>query len=118
RMTLALFAASDLDTTLAVLYQSLQEDFGVPQVAARLWGHVSELSYPPELAATSDELREYAVRLGVPYCGPNAPFEARSWFDAPEACASFAYLPLRTSQTFGLLGFASDDPTRFAPAMG
>src|SRR5512135_1823774 len=29
RFTLALFAATDLDTTLAVLYESLREDFGV-----------------------------------------------------------------------------------------
>src|SRR5258708_5844106 len=28
RLTLALFGAADLDTTLAVLYQSMQEDFG------------------------------------------------------------------------------------------
>ena len=118
RLTLALFAAADLDTTLAVLYQSLQEDFSVPQVAARLWGHVPEQSYLPELAATSDDLREHAVSLGMPYCGPEAPFEARGWFETPEKCASFAYLPLRTSQTFGLLGLASDDPDRFVSGMG
>ena len=53
RSTLALFAAPDLETTLAVLYHSLKEDFGVPQVAARLWGKVPEQSYLPELAATS-----------------------------------------------------------------
>ncbi len=50
----------DLETTLAVLYHSLKEDFGVPQVAARLWGKVPEQSYLPELAATSSEIR--AVR--------------------------------------------------------
>jgi uncharacterized protein YigA (DUF484 family) len=118
RLTLALFGAADLDTTLAVLYQSMQEDFGVPQVAARLWGRMPEQSYLPELAATSDDLRDYAVHLGTPYCGPIAPFEARAWFETPEACASFAYLPLRTSQTFGLLGLASDDPERFVTGMG
>src|SRR3982750_3510270 len=36
RSTLALFAAPDLETTLAVLYHSLKEDFGVPHVASRL----------------------------------------------------------------------------------
>jgi len=60
RATLALFAAPDLETTLAVLYHSLKEDFGVPQVAARLWGKVPEQSYLPELAATSSEIRKYA----------------------------------------------------------
>jgi len=118
RSTLALFAAPDLDTTLAVLYESLKDDFGVPQVAARLWHKVIEQSYLPELAASSPELRDYAERQGPPYCGPDAPFEARGWFEVPEACRSFVFLPLRTSHTFGLLGLASDDPQRFSAGMG
>ena len=104
RSTLALFAAPDLETTLAVLYHSLKEDFGVPHVACRLWGKVPEQSYLPELAATSQELRDYADQLGAPYCGPVAPFESRDWFDAGDDCRSFAFLPLRTAHTFGLLG--------------
>src|SRR5512136_1689819 len=81
RSTLALFAAQDLETTFTVLYHSLKEDFGVPCVGSRLWGRVPEQSYLPELAATSRELREYADRLAAPYCGNDAPFEARDWFD-------------------------------------
>lgn len=118
RSTLALFAAPDLETTLAVLYQSLAEDFGVPQVACRLWGKVPEQSYLPELAATSHELRQYTDQLGAPYCGPSPPFEARDWFDNGGECQSFAFLPLRTAHTFGLLGLASDDPDRFYAGMG
>ena len=90
----------------------------MPQVAARLWHKVIEQSYLPELAATSEELRDYADRQGAPYCGPVAPFEARGWFDTPDACHSFAFLPLRTSHTFGLLGLASEDPKRFVVGMG
>jgi uncharacterized protein YigA (DUF484 family) len=118
RSTLALFAAPDLETTLAVLYHSLKEDFGVPQVASRLWGRVPEQSYLPELAATTMELREYADQVGAPYCGPNAPFESRDWFERGDAWRSFAFLPLRTAQTFGLLGLASEDSERFYPGMG
>jgi len=118
RATLALFGASDLETTLAVLYQTLQEDFGVPQVAARLWGKVPEVSYLPELAATSDELREYAVQLRTPYCGAVAPLETSTWFEPPAKSQSYALLPLRTSHTFGLLALASDDPQRFVAGMG
>ena len=82
RSTLALFAAPDLEATLAVIYHSLKEDFGVPEVAARLWGKVPEGSYLPELAATTQELRDYATGLGAPYCGPHAPFESREWSSA------------------------------------
>lgn len=60
RSTLALFAAPDLETTLAVLYHSLREDFGVPKVAARLWGKVPEQSYLPE--PRGDVHRDPAVR--------------------------------------------------------
>jgi len=118
RSTLALFAAPDLETTLAVLYQSLSEDFAVPQVACRLWGKVPEQSYLPELAATTQELRQYTDQLGAPYCGPNPPFEARDWFESGEAAQSFAFLPLRTAHTFGLLGLASEDAKRFYAGMG
>jgi len=120
RSTLALFAAPDLETTLAVLYHSLKEDFGVPAVAARVWGKVPERSYLPELAATSQEIRDYASELGVPYCGPAPAFESREWFDAGngEGLLSYAYMPLRTTGTFGLLALGSPDPNRFHPGMG
>ena len=118
RSTLALFTAPDLETTLAVLYHSLKEDFGVPQVASRLWGRVPEQSYLPKLAATTMELREYADQVGAPYCGPQAPFEARDWFERGDLWRSFAFLPLRTAHTFGLLGLASEDPERFYAGMG
>jgi uncharacterized protein YigA (DUF484 family) len=118
RRTLALFAAPDLETTLAVLHHSLAEDFAVPSVAVRLWGRVPEQSYLPELAAVSAETRGYADALGSPYCGPEAAFETSEWFDDADHLASFAYLPLRTTQTFGLLSLASPDANRFHPGMG
>ncbi|HEY5862447.1 MAG TPA: DUF484 family protein [Casimicrobiaceae bacterium] len=118
RATLALFGSPDLETTLAVLSHSLKEDFAVPQVAARLWGKVPEGSYLPELAATSPEIRDYARDLGAPYCGHAAAFESREWFEDGEALKSFACMPLRTSQTFGLLALGSPDPQRFHPGMG
>ena len=118
RSTLALFSATDLETTLGVLYHSLRDDLQVPQVALRLWGKVPEQSYLPEFAATSQELRDYAAALGSPYCGALAPFESRDWFEGAPAPASFAFLPLRTYQTFGLLALASDDPARFYAGMG
>ncbi|HVO87206.1 MAG TPA: DUF484 family protein [Casimicrobiaceae bacterium] len=118
RSTLALFSAPDLETTLGVLYHSLKEDFGVPYVAVRLWGRVPEQSYLPELAASSPELREYADLLGAPYCGPAPAFETREWFEDADDLQSFAYLPLRTAQTFGLMALASPDPARFQPGMG
>lgn len=118
RSTLALFAAPDLETTLAVLSHSLKEDFGVPQVAMRLWADVPGAPALPQLATTSAEMREYADRLRAPYCGPEAALESRQWFGGGEAPQSFAYLPLRTDTTFGVLALASEDAHRFHAAMG
>ncbi|HVF64527.1 MAG TPA: DUF484 family protein [Casimicrobiaceae bacterium] len=118
RSTLALYSAPDLETTLAVLFHSLREDFAVPQVAVRIWGRVPEQSYLPELAATSAEVREYAERLDGPYCGPQAVAESREWFEGGQPPASFAMLPLRTNVTFGLLVLASTDPERFQAGLG
>ena len=118
RSTLALFSAPDLETTFAVLAHSLKEDFAVPQVAIRLWTDSFGAPALPEFAATSEAIHEYADRLRAPYCGPESAPETRGWFADEAAQKSFAYLPLRTDSTFGLLALASDDAHRFHPAMG
>jgi uncharacterized protein YigA (DUF484 family) len=118
RSTLALFASPDLETTLAVLDHSLKEDFGVPDVASRLWGRVPEQSYLPQLAATSGEVRAWADALARPQCGADAPYETREWFEHGDALRSFAFLPLRTSHTFGVLALASQDPERYRAGIG
>lgn len=118
RSTLALFAAPDLETTLAVLSHTLKEDFGVPQVAMRLWSDVPPDVQLAEFASTSEGVREYADRLRAPYCGPEAALESHEWFGVEAAPKSFAYLPLRTQTTFGMLALASDDAYRFHAGMG
>ena len=63
-------------------------------------------------------MREYAERLRAPYCGPEPALESRDWFDRGNAPQSFAYLPLRTDKTFGVLALASEDAHRFHAGMG
>jgi len=118
RSTLALFASPDLETTLAVLDHSLKEDFAVPDVASRMWGKVPEQSYLPQLAATSAEVRGWADAMVQPQCGGDAPYESRDWFEHGEALRSFAFLPLRTTHTFGVLALASEDPERYRAGVG
>ena len=41
------------------------------------------------------------------------------WFgEAAPHLRSYAYVPLRDEQTFGLLALAAEDPQRFYPEMG
>lgn len=118
RSTLALFAAPDLETTLAVLVHSLKEDFAVPAVAMRLWTESPNDIALPEFADTPADVREYGDRLRAPFCGADAPVGTRDWFDDGAPLHSFAVLPLRTDKTFGLLALASADARRFEGAMG
>ena len=68
----------------------------------------------------SDVTREFASNLSGPHCAARPPEGATAGiFDDPESqLKSFAYIPLRASETFGLLALASEDGERFYPEMG
>jgi len=63
-------------------------------------------------------VREYAERLDAPATGHEAVAESAEWFEGEDRPASFAFLPLRTAATFGLLALASHDPQRFHAGIG
>jgi uncharacterized protein YigA (DUF484 family) len=117
RLAVAMLAARTLPTLLHELYFNLREDFAVPHAALRLWRGAGDA---PEFQPVSDALREYAADLDAPFCGPNANFEAVSWFgDATPHIRSVAFMPLRElDETFGMLAFAAEDLLRFYPEMG
>jgi uncharacterized protein YigA (DUF484 family) len=120
RMTLALFAAPELDTSLEVVYQSMRADFDVPRAAIRLWGALPDDAYQAEFTPVSAEMREYAASLAEPYCGPLSVLESHTWLEEEgSSLHSFAYLPLRTTErTIGILALASPDAARFTADMG
>ena len=120
RVTLALFAAPEIDTSLEVIYHSMHSDFNVPRAAIRLWGSVPDDAYQAEFTPVSHEMRDYAASLAEPYCGPLAVLESQSWLEEEGGMLnSFAYLPLRTAErTIGILALGSPDPARFTADMG
>jgi len=117
RLAVAMLAARTLPTLLHELYFNLREDFAVPHAALRLWRGTGDA---PEFQTVGDALREYATDLDAPFCGPNANFEAVSWFgDATPHIRSVAFMPLRElDETFGMLALAAEDLLRFYPEMG
>lgn len=117
RLAVAMLSARTLGTVLHELYYNLREDFTIPHASLRLWRGMGDV---PEFGAASDQLREFAAGLEAPFCGPNANFEAASWFgDATPHIRSVAFIPLRElDETFGMLAFASEDLLRFYPEMG
>ena len=118
RISLALLAAADIRSVLNAIYHNLREDFAVPHVALRVWrahGH-DDL---PEFKPVSDAAREFAVALAHPYCSAHAMADTLGLFgEAGAHLRSFAYIPLRRSEVYGLLALASEDPQRFYPEMG
>ncbi|MDH5534833.1 MAG: DUF484 family protein [Betaproteobacteria bacterium] len=118
RLTLALLAARDLSGVLNAVYLSLRGDFVVPHVALRLWqGRAG--STLGEFDPVSDATREFAASLPQPYCSAHPMVDTAGLFgEAAEHLRSFAYLPQRDGDVFGLLVLGSEDAHRFYPEMG
>lgn len=115
RITLALIGARDVPGVLHVIGFNLREDFAVPHVVVRLWGDFLSA----DSGAVTDESRKFAQGLNNPYCSAHPMADTLTWFgDVAPHLRSFAYVPLRAEQTFGLLALASEDPQRFYPEMG
>ena len=121
RLGLALLAAPDLQSLLAVLYLHLREDFSVPHAALRIWGAApapggGEI---PEFRAVGDQLKRYAASLSQPFCGPSGDAEAAAWFgESASHVRSVAHMALRDKECFGMLALGSEDVLRFYPEMG
>jgi uncharacterized protein YigA (DUF484 family) len=118
RLATTLLAASDIRGVLNAVHLNLREDFAVPHTALRVWragGHADL----PEFKPATDATREFAASLANPHCSAHAMVDTAGLFgEAAAHLRSFSYVPLRDSETFGLLALASEDPQRFYPEMG
>lgn len=114
RLGLALIAARDVAALSNVVDFNLREDFAVPHVALRLWHEGAAAG-----EAASEATRTFAAGLLHPHCGPLAMADTAAFFgEAAALLKSYAYIPLRGRDTFGLLALASEDAQRFYPEMG
>ncbi len=114
RLGLALIAARDVAALSHVVDFNLREDFAVPHVVLRLWNEGAKIEAP-----ASEATRTFAAGLLHPHCGPLAMADTAAFFgEAAVLLKSYAYIPLRGKDTFGLLALASEDAQRFYPEMG
>lgn len=114
RLGLALIAARDVAVLSNVVDFNLREDFAVPHVALRLWHEGAAAAEP-----VSEATRTFAAGLLHPHCGPLAMADTAAFFgEAAALLKSYAYIPLRGRDSFGLLALASEDAQRFYPEMG
>ena len=119
-----LFLAREQASLPALMAQTIQLQFAVPQVAIRVWDVASEFAAADFAQGVSADARVFASSLREPFCGVNSGFEATSWLEQPAQASSLALLPLRpvnagnTAPAFGLLVLASPDAQRFTSTMG
>jgi uncharacterized protein YigA (DUF484 family) len=116
-VSLALLRAKDLPSTVQAALRHLHEDFAVPHVVMRVWrGSEGE---SPEFQPLSEAMRNFAAGLSAPHCSAEPAADTALLFgEAAPLLKSYAYIPLRDGDTFGLLALASEEPRRYYPEMG
>ena len=120
RLGVAMIAAASFQSVLHTLNFHLRDDFAIPHVALRLWGHPENSDELPEFADVSEELQVFAETLSEPYCGSTSGFETSSWFgDASSHLRSQALIAMRNGGgTIGMIALGSEEPQRFYAGMG
>lgn len=120
KISLALMRARDLGAVLQTAMLHLQEYFLVPHLAIRLWrGEPNANHEYREFAPVSEATRNFVAALTAPSCSTEPAADSISLFgDAAPLLGSYAYIPLRDGDTFGLLALASEESHRYLAGMG
>jgi len=118
-LALRLIDCATLDQLIDTVYLDLLDNFQVPHVAVRLWGVVAPEPPSAEYLPVGTELSRFVDAMQQPYCGSHPVYETNHWFGehAPHL-KSYALVPLKAGQTFGLLLMASENAERFYADMG
>ena len=119
RLTLELIGCTSQEQLIDALYLDLLDNFQVPHVAVRFWNVALPEVPSPEFQPVAIELVQFTTAMTAPYCGSHPVYETNLWFGehAPHL-KSYALVPLRKGQTFGLLLMASENAERFYADMG
>jgi uncharacterized protein YigA (DUF484 family) len=116
-----LFLEHDATRMPALIAESIQLQFAVPQVALRIWDVAAAHGGAPWTQGVTEEIRRFADALDEPFCGVNTGFEVTAWLPHPEQAVSLALLPLRmphAEAAMGLIVLASPDAQRYTSTMG
>jgi uncharacterized protein len=119
-LALKLTSARTREQTIDTLYLDLLDSFQVPHVVVRLWNvNAPENSNAPEFTAVATELQQFTEAMTAPYVGAHPVYETNLWFGehAPHL-KSYAMVPLKHENIFGVLLLASENAERFYTGMG
>ena len=119
RLTIAMLTSLNFKEFVSNLEYSLGEDFAIPNFVIRLWGLNSQHEGCAEFSAVSEDIHAIAESLTQPYCGGHVADAIKELFGESEAhLKSFSMIPLRTTQTIGIMVLASPELERFYADMG
>lgn len=119
RLSITLLSVSNIHELFNTLDFSLRQDFSIPYFALRIWNISCKNMTQDEFNTTSPDIHAIAESLIQPYCGNHVADEIKNWFGEDATLLnSFSMIPLKTTQTIGLLVLSSPDSKRFYPEMG
>lgn len=117
-LAVALISAPDEASLLRMVYAHLGGAFSVPHVALRVWNLPNSKHFADPV---NEDMQNFAASLRHPLCGPASEQASVAWFgEAAAHLRSMAQVPLRDAHEncFGLLVMASEEASRFYPALG
>jgi len=119
-LALRLTSARTREQIIDTLYLDLLDSFQVPHVVLRLWNvDIPENSRAPEFQAVAPELRQFTDAMTASYVGAHPVYETNLWFGEHAAhLKSYAMMPLKHGEVFGVLLLASENAERFYTGMG
>lgn len=120
-LAVALLAAPDRRTRIAVLEERLHDDFETEAVAVVFYGEAGAAEPPVVRRFARDDpalegLAEI-VSTGVPLCRPLSDRWREIFFPGAGDLASAAWVPLGPAGEAGLLALGSRDPAHFSPTL-
>lgn len=119
RLTIAMLTSLNFKEFISNLDYSLGEDFAIPNFIIRLWGLNHQQAECDEFSAVSEDIHAIAESLTQPYCGGHVADAIKELFGESNVhLKSFSMIPLRTTQTIGLMVLASPELERFYADMG
>lgn len=117
----ALLQEGDAVALPSTMLREMRARFDLPLAALRLWGVRAEFGGQEWAADVGGDIPVLANSLSLPYCGPNAGFEAADWLRGEQPAQSLALIALRRADdapAFGLLVLGSPQADRFTADMG
>ncbi len=119
-LTLKLIGARTREQAIDTLYLDMLDTFHIPHIVVRLWNvSVPEGVNAAEFQPVASELIQFVEAMTSPYVGAHPVYETNLWFGehAPHL-KSYAMIPLKHGNVFGVLLLASENGERFYSGMG